>query len=318
MLALFKKIIPQLFISIILDDTKSVLRACIYRGDKLIKSNEKSFQKDDDLLKYTKDLSKNFPFYYTCLLLNAKEQGLIPSANVNDFEKFNVGKMSLQHIKLSNALVYSATEHIEYYTELFENFKGLDFLYSPFALLYYLSQKNTDDKISLYALKYKQILAIIVCKKSEILYGDLKIFEDELGIELSKNDEFNLDLNLEELEAKLDNPELENTQASAVEVPTDNDLQDNKENLENELNIDELNQFSNDLDSCRYIVSSIEKFYNDEKYSGTFINEISLFTQDELNANAVEFLENETFLDVKNKQINILELMIELSRKELE
>ena len=94
MLALFKKIIPQLFISIILDDTKSVLRACIYRGDKLIKSNEKSFQKDDDLLKYTKDLSKNFPFYYTCLLLNAKEQGLIPSANVNDFEKFNVGKMT--------------------------------------------------------------------------------------------------------------------------------------------------------------------------------------------------------------------------------
>ncbi|MCW1546346.1 clan AA aspartic protease, partial [Campylobacter jejuni] len=100
MLFLLKKIFPQLFISIILEDKKNIVKASIYRGNKLISSNEKTFDKSENLLEYIKNLSKHFLFYHTALFLDAKEQGLIPSTNIQDCEHFNIGKISLQHILL--------------------------------------------------------------------------------------------------------------------------------------------------------------------------------------------------------------------------
>lgn len=312
MLFLLKKILPQLFISIILEDKKNILKASIYRGNKLISSNERTFDKSENLLEYAKNLSKHFLFYHTALFLDAKEQGL--NINTQDDTK----KMSVKHLALNNALVYTATEHIEYYNELFEDYRGLDFLYSPFALLYYNIQKEkrSDDQILLYGLKQGHLLAMIVAKGNTILYGDFKIFEQELGLELELHSE--------------DNQEIENIQ-NDTEVNLDNfnetlnnklDLLDQENNLEtldnnDNFNLDELSQFSNDMELCRYIITSIEKFYNDDKYAGVFINAILLYSESDINASAIDFLENETFLEIKTKPINTLDLMIELMRKEL-
>ncbi|MFQ6341898.1 clan AA aspartic protease [Campylobacter sp. VTCC 70190] len=312
MLFLLKKILPQLFISIILEEKKNTLKASIYRGNKLISSNEKTFDKSENLLEYVKNLSRPFLFYHTALFLNANEQGLIPSTNTQD----NTKKMSVKHLLLNNALIYTATEHIEYYSELFETYKGLDFLYSPFALLYYKIQeeKQSDDKILLYGLKQEQILVIIIARGRDILYGDFKIFEQELSLEFEPEENEKIQDNQNDTEVSLDN---------FNEVLDDKfnqlDQENNDENLANDdnFNLDELGQFSNDMELCRYIIANIEKFYNDDKYAGVFINDILLYSQSDINRSAIDFLENETFLEIKTKQINILELMIELMRKEL-
>ncbi|HDZ5065497.1 TPA: clan AA aspartic protease [Campylobacter jejuni] len=319
MLFLLKKILPQLFISIILEDKKNIVKASIYRGNKLISSNEKTFNKSENLLEYIKNLSKYSLFYHTALFLGTKEQGLIPSTNIQDCERFNVGKISLQHILFNNALVYTATEHVEYYSELFEEYKGLDFLYSPFALLYYNMQKEKqpDDQILLYGLKRGHLLAIIIAKGGTILYGDFKIFEQELGLELelpSEDNQENESNDHNDTESTLDN--FNEASDNKFDPP---DQENNLETLDNnnELNLNELNQFSNDMELCRYIITSIEKFYNDDKYAGAFINGILLYSESDINISAIDFLENETFLEIKTKQINTLDLMIELMRKEI-
>ncbi len=312
MLSLLKKILPQLFISIILEDKKNILKASIYRNNKLINSNEKTFDKSEKLLEYIKNLSKNFLFYHSALFLDVKEQGLIPSNDIKDFERFNVGKMSLKHIIFNNALVYAATEHVEHYSELFENYKGLDFLYSPFALLYFNIQKEnySNNKILLYGFKHRHILAIIVAKGNEILYGDLKIFEQELDLELNIS---------EDNENSFDSTEsdLNNFDENSDNQLSSHEQEDNLSTDNDNFNPEELSQFSNDMELCRYMVISIEKFYNDEKYSGNFINSALLFSETEINTNAIDFFKEETFLEINIKQINTLDLMIELMRKEL-
>ncbi|MBM0637501.1 clan AA aspartic protease [Campylobacter sp. VicNov18] len=304
MLFLLKKILPQLFISIILKDKKNILKASIYRANKLISSNEKSFKKSENLLEYVKNLSKHFLFYHTALFLDAKEQGLIPSTNIKDCEQFNIGKISLQHILLNNALIYTATEHIEYYNELFEEYKGLDFLYSPFALLYYNIQKEkqAEDKILLYGLKRENLLALIIAKGNTILYGDLKLPEENQKTQSDDNTEMTLDNFNESLNEKFD----------LLDEEKNPDLTD-----EDNFNLEELNQFNNDMELSRYIITSINKFYNDDKYLGSFINDILLYSESSIDISAIDFLENETFLEVKVKSINTLDLMIELMRKEL-
>ncbi|MGH2326867.1 clan AA aspartic protease [Campylobacter taeniopygiae] len=309
MLFLLKKILPQIFIGIILEDKKNILKAAIYRNKKLISSSEKIFEKSEDLLEYVKTLSKKFLFFHTALFLNAKEQGLIPNTKNEDLEKFNVGKISLKFITLNNALTYTATEHVEYFHELFEDYNGLDFLYSPFALLYFnISKQNkNDDKITLYAYQCRQMLTIMVCKNHQILYGEL-IFLDqesennEISNEELDEDIFNNELNFENLDENFE------------------DLSQEKNDSEEEgfLNFDNLSQFNNDIEIAHCIISSIEKFYNDEKYSGNFINNIHVLSEQELSIEATEFLENETFLEITTQQINTFDLMFELMHKEIQ
>lgn len=329
MLFLLKKVLPQLFTSIILEDKKNILKTSIYKNQKLISSNEKIFDKSEKLLEYVKTLNSKFLFYHTALFLNVKEQGLIPSKNDKDFERFNVGKISLKSITLNNALVYTATEHIEYFNEFFEDYGGLDFLYSPFVILYHniLKEKPSNDKITLYGYKHERILTLIICRGSEILYGDIIFFEEELGLEIESKEESLdfLDKNTSmDTEVTLDNfNETLGDKLDALDQFDDNELGQDEDDLDlldskDKLSLEEMNQFSNDMELCRRIITSIENFYKDEKYSSTFINNIFIFNTKELNQSAIEFLEEETLLEIQTKQINTLDLIIELMQKELQ
>ncbi|HEH5495670.1 TPA: clan AA aspartic protease [Campylobacter coli] len=329
MLFLLKKILPQLFTSIILEDKKNILKTSIYKNQKLISSNEKTFDKSEKLLEYVKTLNGKFLFYHTALFLNVKEQGLIPSKNDKDFERFNVGKMSLKSVTLNNALIYTATEHIEYFNEFFEDYGGLDFLYSPFAILYHniLKEKPSNDKITLYAYRHEYILTLIICRGVEILYGDIIFFEEELGLEI-ENQEENLDSLgkdiLSDTEVTLDNfNETLEDKLNALDQFDDNDLEHNEDDsgfLEgrDKLDLEEMNQFGNDMELCRHIVMSIEKFYKDEKYQSVFIDNIFILSTKELDQSAIEFLEEETLLEIQTKQINTLDSITELMQKELQ
>ncbi|MCX2682862.1 clan AA aspartic protease [Campylobacter sp. MIT 21-1685] len=320
MLFFLRKFFPQLFIAVILEENKKILKASTFRNGKLISSTEKSFEKNENLFDYVKNISKRFLFYYTGLFLDANEQGLIPSKKTENFENFDVGKISLKTFVLNNVQIYTATEHIEYFSDLFEDYNGLDFIYSPFALLYFCIQKEkTDDKTILYIYRYSHILVVMICKNSEILYGEFKTFKVNTDSELEN---FNDEMKDEEITIKQTDDE-EMTLDSFNET---NEISDDKfdtlkqeelvEFKDEKLKLDELNQLSKDMEFCRYIITSIEKFYN-LKNQTSFIDKAIIFSDKEFNASAIEFLEDETFLELKINQINTLELMIELMQKEI-
>ncbi|HFP7755843.1 TPA: clan AA aspartic protease, partial [Campylobacter coli] len=277
-------------------------------------SNEKTFDKSEKLLEYVKTLNSKFLFYHTALFLNVKEQGLIPSKNDKDFERFNVGKMSLKSIALNNALIYTATEHIEYFNELFEDYGGLDFLYSPFAILYHniLKEKPNSDKITLYAYKHEHILTLIICRGIEILYGDIIFFEEELDLEFGHQEE------------NLDNLGEDTLNDTEVTLDNFNETLENKLNALDQFdnilgnNENDMDQFGNDIELCRHIVTSIEKFYKDDKYPSAFIDKALILSTKELDQSAIEFLEEETLLEIESKPINTLDSIIELMQKELQ
>ncbi|EAK0998572.1 hypothetical protein A0249_09310, partial [Campylobacter upsaliensis] len=56
----FKKILPQIFISAILEDKKNTLKICTYRNKKLIKKLEKTFDKSEQLITFIKNYDKKF------------------------------------------------------------------------------------------------------------------------------------------------------------------------------------------------------------------------------------------------------------------
>ena len=82
--------------------------------------------------------------------------------------------------------------------------------------------------------------------------------------------------------------------------------------------LEEMDQFGNDIELCRHIVTSIEKFYKDDKYPSAFIDKALILSTKELDQSAIEFLEEETLLEIESKPINTLDSIIELMQKELQ
>ncbi|WP_276883058.1 clan AA aspartic protease [Campylobacter cuniculorum] len=317
MLSFLKKFIPRLFISVILREKKNSLRTATYLNGKFTNIVEKSFEDPHRLFAYIKNSQKKYFYYYTSLFLNSEEQWLVPSLDSNEFENFITTKVSVKSIVLNNARLYTATEHIEHFTELFEDNGGLDFLFSPLALLYYCIQKENleRDKISLCVYKNSNNLALIACKGQEILIGEFKLFEKDIGLELdgfeSQNEEIINETTEEQVEQE---DELENFNENFGEEFKDKlDLS----NQEQKAEFDEFSNFSDDMEFCNYIISSIEKFYKDTRYAGDFIDKLLIFTNEDITQSALEFLENEILLTPQVKSLNTLDLMIELMQKEL-
>lgn len=345
----FRKILPQIFISAILEDKKNTLKICTYRNKKLINKIEKTFDKSERLIAFVKNYDKKFFPYHIALFLDSEEQGILPSGEQN-YDEFGIGKMSIKTLPLGDASLYAATEHIEYFSELCEDCGGLDFLFSPFALLHFCIQKEKqDDKTRLYAYKCGQSLALMVYQKGKILIGSYKLFEKSPSFEF---DSFgNADLNDENLNDKELNEEansLENKEekqereisldnfnevlGDKIDALDDNQLDDNQEEgqdlsqetqqdiqMQNDgdIKMDELGKFSEDMEVCRFVISSIESFYHDLHYGGDFVDEIVIFSDEMLMQSTLEFVENETFLKPQVKLIDTLDLMQEVMQKEL-
>ncbi|EKG8179210.1 clan AA aspartic protease [Campylobacter upsaliensis] len=328
----FKKILPQIFISAILEDKKNTLKICTYRNKKLIKKLEKTFDKSEQLITFIKNYDKKFFPYYIALFLDSEEQGILPSGEQN-YDEFGIGKMSIKTLPLANVLLYTATEHIEYFSELCEDCGGLDFLFSPFALLHFCIQKEQkDDKTRLYAFKNSQSLTLMVYKNGEILIGSYKLFEKTLSFQF---DGFDSDEILGDDGLSAENTPLEEGEEKKEgEITLDNfnemlgdkiDALDQEQNdgesivekPQEDVEMDDLGKFGADMEICRFIISSIESFYRDSHYGGDFIDELVIFSDEMLLQSTLEFVESEIFLKPQIKLIDTHELMQEVMQKEL-
>jgi len=330
MTAFFKKFLSQLFVSVILKENKNTLKALIYRNEKLVSKIEKSFEKEEKLFEFLKALSKKYRIYYNALILNVEEQGFLPLNSSQEDLKELVGNMSVKTLTLNDFQIYTATEHVDYFDELFEEWTSLDFVYSPFALLYYLIQKEKfeNNKVNLCVFKHDNLLAMLICKNKEILGGDFKLLRqendsisqdyEELKEQEDEFDQEQNDLADEQISQNIEENIEENSTGQDTEENSEEIGQDAEENSEQDkVQIEELNRFSNDMEFCRCIISGIEKIYNNPKYSGGFIEEMVIFNNDEILVSALDFLEAEVFMQIRLKRIDTLDLSLELMQKEL-
>lgn len=358
MLSFLKKFVPKLFVSIILKENENSLKAARYFNGRFTKIVRKNYEDPKKLFAYLQQIEKKYLNYRISLFLDSEEQWLVPSLNTSDFENFITTKVSVKSIVLNNARLYTATEHIDYFEGFFEDKGGLDFLFSPLALLYYCVQKEKleNDKIALCVYKHANNLALMACKGKDILIGEFKIFERGVGLELDGFDKTNEEIisdddepiqleqetqeqiqseeqmNEEQPNEEEATQEVGESQESEEQLGEEQNEQTESENLSEELSnefgnefdldkeeigFDDVDSFSNDMEICNYIIASIQKFYNDTRYAGDFIDKLLIFTNEDINQSALEFLEDEIFLTPQIKSLNTLDLMMELMQEEV-
>lgn len=336
MFEIFRKYILQLFIGVIFYNDKIIIRSITYKNNKTINTYERTFEEKDKALLYIKSLSKNFQIYYIGVVLNSIEQGLIPTLNESDMNNFNLDHTSFKIMPLRNSQIYINDEEFKKILEFFDGYSGIDFAYSPISILYYYIQKEfkNNQKTTCYVYKDEYCICILICKNDDILFGnfmqiktkkDELTYEEDLNSENTINDfEENFDKQEKDTQNNEDLTNLDSNEDIKLEDIDDKTLEDqfnlsNKNDTKKEDNKANLDDFNDDMNMCREIFAKIEEFYNNSNYNSNFIEELVVLSNTYYKEDfIVDYIEGEIFLKPKIFQVDTLNLIIELMRKELD
>jgi len=337
-----QKYFTNLFISIIEEESSYKLFCKVLKNHKLVNKFEKTFdivpneeKLDSTIENYIISLQEKYNTVYIALLLNSMGQGAIKGTHDKDFQKFSVHSNSVKTVKFKTWSSYVSYIDINWIQKTYENI-GLDFVYSPFVVLYdLLSGYKLKHDLTLYILNQEASITIAIFKGDTLCFGafykvdnnvnlsaniDIDEWEDEKEddivnmVELDDLDSGDM-LNLDDLnELNTLDDEVDDEKFSDLR---DEDNLDNLSDLESEdSGIEGLELYGRDLDVFKFLKKALEEYYKNEIYESDFIENAIIFDGYDIGEEMIHRIEDDLMLSLKIHKVDIAEEVCDLSVKE--
>jgi len=220
---------------------------------------------------------------------------------------------------------------------------GVDFIFSPFVVLANFFKDKINSHLAMFILIEEGAISLSIFNNSELLYGDYLDIEVEIGSDdlimediLDDEDEdmdLGLDdesINLDDIDSIDDIDELDDfgdiADLDAIDdIDEFSETKDVQAELEEREDIEEQEELSEDEsvglneDYKRFILiqSSVNNFYKDEKYSSEFIENVYIADSIGLSSELKKFLEEEMFLNVYVRRIDLMHEVCEVAKMEI-
>lgn len=310
MLFSVRRFILQLFVCIIFDKHKFSIRAHSIKNNKIAQTYERSFNDRTKALEYINALRKNFQVYYQAILYPYVAQGLVPTDKEAELKKFGINAENIKTIRVENAQFYAATKDLQDLQNEFKPYGGLDFIFSPFAILHFLitKEKLANDKISLCVYRHSDLVAMMICRGREVLFGNFFDIAPKISSFANQSS-----VPLENIAEASDLSNADDLQFDNLESMLDEKLDDIQYTNSN----DDLSNFGNDMQMSICIFQGVQEFYANDLYKGNFIDEMIIFDDENTSEAALEYIEGEIFLKPRHIQVDSLDIMSEMMQKEL-
>jgi len=323
-----------LFLSVIVEAKECKFYGKVIRNGKTIKNIKANFQSDDadelnqKMLDYIKRQQKEYKWVYISSLLDSIGQGTLPVANSEEFYKFGINVKDVGFSKIDEGwFIYADLLEIMEAKTKFKDY-GLDFLYSPIALLHKaIMRRNESPENTLYIYNHKDCFALCVMDKKRLRFGSFaKTNEtlvlkdkDEIGFDKENTDEIDEFIaqaddsfeslddieSLDELFIKHDNEEEFKDLNYDLNMPTSSDVTAS------------VSLFGHDMSMYQHIITAIKEFYTNNNYKSDFIEQIIIFDNEKTSATFLQFLESELLVQTTSYTINSLEIMTSLMIEEI-
>lgn len=343
----FKLLYDVTLISIVHTKEEIQIYIEIYYKEKLKASDSKSFTlnhsfKKELLDNYINTFIKDTPYHYIALLDTSKEQGIIKDCS--EYHKT---------IRIEDPKVVCHKGKWGFYTSTYDLHQQqkeyrpleIDFIFSPFALLYNFFQDKIDNDLTMYLLVQEDSIALAVFKHSELLYGDfidttikyeedleLEAMHEEDEIEEDDIDSINLDdIGIEDDLDSIDDGLDELDNLDNLEELDSLDSLDDAHDLEEQLeeNLEEMNhteeadedgnlQSTQDFHRFTLIQKSLKKFYDDPSYESDFIEHIYVADSIHLSYDFKKYIQEELFANVFVRKVDLVMEVNALAKKELD
>lgn len=331
----------KVFINIIVKRSSTTVHVEVHSKSKELSHYESVFESNhltDEIYEFIIGFTKESPYYYIAFLDLSDTQGVLPSC---DKTKLNFYKdLSTSEYKCIDKSWITYTSKTQLYTleKQYEDI-GIDFVFSPFVLLSNFFKEKTEKSIAMYALICDNAISVMVFENSILLFGEhLKMdanVEAETMVLEEDIDEKEIDLDFEDDGIVLDDMDIDDDLEDFSDIEDLDTLEDIEEfsegkDLEEELleneelehhsqspqETDNAN-FNEDYEKFSIIQRAINHFYKDERYDSQFLENIYIADSTHVSGDLKHYLEEEMFLNVYIRNIDLGVEICELAKAEL-
>ena len=330
---IFEALYLKVFVNIILSNTKTTVYIENLSKNSIVSKIEQVFETtslNTQVYEFISKYIEESPYFYISILNNSTLQGAMPTCAKSKYfyyEDVSDSKVICIDKKWST---YSSKKELSSLEIQYKKI-GLDFIFSPFTILTSFFHKEITQEVALYILLEEQNISLTIFRKSELLYAK------HLNVEDNVEDDANLltyDVDLD------DGVDLED-----VDAMEHIDMFDDFADIEDLDDIDDIDEFSDakDIDddfsisspetlnapvtaedtfSVDYqrfslIQNSVNNFYSDEKYESIFLEHIYIADSTGIGAGLSQYLEEEMFLNVHFRVINLGISLAKSAKEEL-
>jgi len=299
--------------------------------DSELKTFETTFL-DEEMLEFISSYTKESPYSYVSILDMSPDQGAIPTCTKNRLP-FYQDLSSCEYKCFDENWTYFTSKSDLYEIEKVYKQIGVDFIFSPFTLLYNFFEDKVSSSLALYILVQDSYLSLSVFANSKLMFAEHLDMEtsadDELLSQVMDNDDIDLSetnsIDLDEVDVIDDMEDLDDfgdieDLDSLEEIDEFSESQDIEEEFleANESIIEsDADSFNEDYQRFSLIQTSLGHFYNDKRYEGEFVENVYIADGVGVSSDLKRYLEEEMFLNVYIRHLDIPIEVCSLAKEEL-
>ncbi|MDF1876762.1 hypothetical protein JHD47_02910 [Sulfurimonas sp. SAG-AH-194-L11] len=290
------------------------------------------------LLEFINSFTKESPYFYISFLDIAVEQGALPTCEKNRLG-FYKDISALEHKCHDKKWTYFTSKVDLYAMEKRYEKIGIDFIFSPYSLLSHFFEDKISTVLAMYVLVQDSFISLAIFDSGQLLYAQhldmetISEVEDEILASIDVEEEVDLEIeqsiNLEDIDVVEDVMQdlddfgdiedldsIEDIDEFSQDKDLEEELADAAEELEEAEELHE-NSFNEDYQRFSLIQTALSHFYNNEKYESTFIETVYIADGAGVSSDLKHYLEEEMFLNVYLRRMDISMEVCELAKEEL-
>jgi len=321
----------KVFINIIIGYTKSIVYTEVVSKGVVVSSDTKEFKTgtlNNEMHEHLKSCISQSPYHYITILDKSVNQGALPTCR--DVKNY-IDISTLHTVCVDNDWTfYTSQESIKDLKYEYQSV-GVDLIFSPFPILVTFFKDKIDTSLSIFALVEEKNISLCVFNNGKLLYAEylhiknmksddnlmmdtiLEDDEDEIALDLD-------DIDLDDIDADDDITSLEDF-GDIEDLSNDLDIEEFSEaqeivNKEDEKEVS-AEDFNDDYNKFLMIQDSIHNFYQDEKYDSEFVEHIYIADSIGVSLDLKKYLEEEMFLTVVVRKIELGEKLSTMAKVEI-
>ena len=332
----YKSLYSTVLVNIVISESKTTIHIEMLNSKEVTSVSEEVFDTQylsTEMEEYIAEFTKESPFFYISILDNSISQGAIPTCSKQNIPLY-YDLSSSEYKCQDNKWIYYTAKNDLYELEKIYSKVGIDFIFSPFTVLSHFFKDKIDSYLAMFILVEEDAVTLSIFDNSELLFGEYLVMEKGIeSDELLIDEDDDMDLSMEEESIDLDDidaiddiDELDDfgdiaDLDSIEDIDEFSDAKDIEEELaetlEDESPIKEEDGFSEDYQIFSLIQSSVKSFYNNNKYSSVFIENVYIGDSVGVSSDLKKYLEEEMFLNVYIRQLDLAAEVCEIAKMEL-
>jgi len=331
----FETLYHKAFVNIVVEGGQTSIYMELCSKTKVVESTQATFETDkvnSELIEFINSYIRETPYFYISVLDMAKDQGVIPTCEKNRLSYY-YDLSSSEHKCSDKKWTYYTSKPEIYEIEKVYKEIGVDFIFSPFTLLSNFFKDKISSTLAMYIILQRGYISIAIFDSSELLYGDHLDMEhdasEDILISDDLDDDIELDLedgiDLEDIDVDSDDMELIDDFGDIEDLDSIEEIDEFSEHKDVEEEFYETEEviaesdedsFNEDYQRFSLIQSSIGRYYKDIKYKSSFIENVYIGDGVGVSSDMKRYLEEEMFLNVYIRHLNLAEEVCELAKME--